>query len=205
MTKRAMIGILGVCVALAGGLRAAEIAGPTTLANLQTAYNGKSNAKARYEAFAARADEEGYRSVAALFRAAAKSEGVHAAKQAAAITKLGAEPKAVIEKPEVLSTRENLEAALKGEGAEATQMSPAFFKQAELDKNEGAVRAFKGAMAAEEGHTELYQKALNNLDNWKAAGKEFIVCQICGYTSMDMGLKKCPVCASPRSKFDLVK
>ena len=103
------------------------------------------------------------------------------------------------------STKENLEASVKGETYEKESMYPAFIKKAEADKNAGAVMTFKGAMAAEVEHAKLYSQALKELDSWKAADKEFLVCQICGFTSMDKNLKHCPVCSAPRSKFDVFK
>jgi rubrerythrin len=196
---------VAVCMGLAGVLNAGEWANKTTLENMQIAFNGESNAKAKYEAFAAKADEEGYKSVAVLFRAAAKSEGIHAAKHENAIKKSGGEAKATIEKVEVKSTKENLEAALKGEVAEKESMYPEMIKKAEADKNTAAMYSFKGALAAEKMHAQYYEQALKELDSWKEAGKEFIVCQVCGYTTMDQKLQKCPVCQAPRSKFDLVK
>jgi rubrerythrin len=186
-------------------LCAGEWAGKTTLENMQTAFNGESNAKAKYESFAVKADEEGYKSVAVLFRAAAKSEGIHAAKHEAAIKKMGGEAKATIEKAEVKTTKENLEAALKGEIAEKESMYPEMIKKAEADKNTAALYSFKGALAAEKMHAEYYQQALKDLDGWKAAGKEFAVCQVCGYTTVDTKIPKCPVCAAPNSKFEVVK
>ncbi len=209
MTKQGLATVSGVvaafCLGCVGALNAAEASGTTTLENLQTAYNGESNAKARYEAFANKADEEGYKSVAALFRATANAENLHAAKHAAAIQKLGATPKATIEKADVKSTKENVEAAAKGEAAESSVMYPAFIKQAEADKNDGAVMSFKGAKASEESHVALFNKALSELDSWKAAGKVFFVCQVCGYTTMNTAPQKCPICAAPRSKFEEIK
>jgi len=176
-----------------------------TQENLQNAYNGEANAKARYEAFAVRADEEGYKAVAALFRATAKSEGIHADKHAAALTKIGGEPKLTRLTPEVKSTKENLEAALKGETEEKDTMYPAFIGQAQATDLPGVVRSFKGAMASEESHAKLYKQALDNLESWKA-GKEFVVCTVCGYTAaQDPALRKCPVCDAPRGKFETVK
>ncbi len=202
-----MLGILGMVtvlgIGLATRLTAAEAA-KGTLDNLQAAYNGESNAKARYDAFSAKADAEGYKSVAALFRATSRSESIHAAKHAVAIRKLGAEPKAVIEKSDVKSTKENLEAALKGETYEKESMYPDFIKQAEIDKNSGAVMSFKGALAAEVEHARLFAQALKELDSWKEAGKEFYVCTVCGFTMAKI-MPKCPVCASPKSKFDVIK
>ena len=206
--KKLMVGILGamvLCMGLICTVRAAEEAGNTTLDNLQAAFNGESNAKARYEAFAAKADEEGYKSVASLFRAVAKSEGIHAVKHGEMIKKMNAEPKATIEKADVKSTKENLEASIKGETAEKDSMYPSFIKQAEVDKNAGAAMTFKGAMAAEVEHAKLYSLALKELNSWKDAGKVFLVCTVCGYTTMDQSLKICPVCSSPREKFEVVK
>ncbi|MEI6425085.1 MAG: ferritin family protein, partial [Lentisphaerota bacterium] len=131
--------------------------------------------------------------------------GIHALKHAEMIRKAGAEPKATIEKADVKSTKENLEASIKGETYEKESMYPAFIKKAEADKNSGAVMTFKGAMAAEVEHAKLYAQALKELDSWKAGDKTFLVCKVCGFTSMDLNIKQCPVCSAPRSKFDEVK
>jgi rubrerythrin len=205
MKKRYLVA--AVCAGvLAGVATAAEAAGKATLDNLQAAFNGESNANAKYTAFAAKADEEGFKSVAVLFQAAALSESIHAKKHGAAIKKLGAEPKADIGKPEVKSTKENLEAALAGETHEKDVMYPGFIKQAQAEKNAQAVKSFKGALAAEAEHAKLYKQALAEMDAWKAPGKAFIVCQVCGYTQLsDPALLKCPVCAVPKEKFTIIK
>src|SRR5512138_2292721 len=72
-----------------------------TLDNLQAAFNGESNAKARYLAFAQKAETEGYGKVASLFRAAARAEDIHANNHAEVIRKLGAKPTADVKTPEV--------------------------------------------------------------------------------------------------------
>jgi rubrerythrin len=191
---------------IAGAAGAAEPAGKTTLDNLQAAFNGESNANAKYTAFAAKAKEDGYQSVAALFTAAALAEGIHAKKHAAAIEKLGAKPTADIGKPAVKSTRENLEAALAGETYEKDVMYPEFIKIAKADMNTQATRSFKAALAAEVEHAKLYKQALAELESWRPAGKAFMVCQICGYTVLSSpSLANCPICAAPKEKFTLVK
>lgn len=196
---------LNLCAGMLFNINAGDYSGKTTLENLQAAFNVKSNAKVRYEAFAAKADEEGYKSVAALFRATSMSQEILAQKHAAVIKKLGAVPKAEIAKPEVKSSKENLEAALKDETEERDKMYPAFIKQAQQEKNSSAIRTFKGALAAEIEHAKFYKQAIAELNAWKNHGKEFLVCEVCGYTTMNMQLKKCPVCAAPRSKFELIK
>ena len=99
-------------------------AGKKTLANAMNAFNGESNAQKRYEAFAAKADEEGYKDVANLFRAASKAESIHTASLAEVITKLGGTPTPTLVDPEIKTTAENVQAALAGETEEATKMYP---------------------------------------------------------------------------------
>jgi len=52
---------------------------------------------------------------------------------------------------------------------------------------------------------EVVDVILPELDSWKAPGKEFLVCLICVCTTMDKDIKKCPVCAAPRGKFEVFK
>ena len=196
----AALAMLAGSVSAGGKTEAPKKPEATTLENLQTAFNGESNAKVRYAAFAAKAETEGYLGVAGLFKAAALSEIIHAAKHAKAIEALGGAPKAEVKTPVVKTTRENLKEAIKGENHEAKKMYPDFLKKAEADKNQQAMYSFKGAMAAEKMHSQYYAKALANLKDWKTARK-FLVCQTCGYTTMDMNLKVCPVCSQPREQF----
>jgi rubrerythrin len=172
-----------------------------TLKNLQTAYNGESNAEAKYQEYAKKADEEGYHQVASLFRAAAMSEGFHARNHAAVIRSLGAEPMAEITLPEIKTTSENLDDALQGETYENAKMYADFRTQAQADGLRGAVQTFTWAQRAEAEHAKYYQAALDNLDEWKDGQKDFLVCSRCGYTTTQLDLQKCPVCSEPRDEF----
>ena len=105
-----------------------------TLANLQSAYNGESNAHAKYLEFAKQADSEGYGKVASLFRAAAAAEQIHLTCEAAVIREMDAMPQADIKTAPVKSTKQNLEdSANKGEAYERDTMYPQFIKQAHKD------------------------------------------------------------------------
>jgi rubrerythrin len=168
-----------------------------TLKNLQTAFNGESNAQAKYTAYAKQADKEGYGEVASLFRAAALSEGIHAANHAKVIRSMGAEPKAEIKLPEIKTTSENLASAIKGETYELTTMYPDFIKQAKADDSDATVQTFTWALEAEKMHAKYFQAALDDLNNWKGDKKTFIVCEQCGYTVDELDLKKCPICNEP--------
>ncbi len=181
-----------------------EPAKATTLDHLNAAYSGESNAHARYVEFAKKADEEGYGQVASLFRAAVRSEEIHARNHAEVISKLGGTPKADLQKPEVKSTKENLEAAFKGEAYERDTMYPDFIKAARAENNRDAVRTFNQALSAETEHAKFYKEALDNLDAWKAGKKDFFVCPVCGYTVSKITFEKCPVCFTPKDKYEKV-
>jgi rubrerythrin len=181
--------------------KAAAPASKTTLDNLLTAYDGESNANARYLAFAKKADEEGYGQAASLFRAAARAEQVHFERHAAVIKELGGTPKANIETPVVKTTKENLEVAFKGEIHESTVMYPEFIAKAKKDKIKSAVDAFEDAGAAEAVHAKWYKKAIDNLDAWKGQKKDFYVCPLCGNVVDVLKGSKCPICATDTTKF----
>jgi rubrerythrin len=180
-------------------------AATTTLDNLQAGFNGESNAHARYLAFAEKADQEGYGEVASLFRAAAKAEEVHAANHAAVVKKMGGTAQAKIETPVVKSTKENLEAAIKGESYERDTMYPEFLKQARAEGNRDAVQTFNYAKTAEAEHAKLYSDALNNLPKLKGSkAKDFFVCMVCGYTTAQLDFSKCPSCFTHKDRYEKV-
>jgi rubrerythrin len=187
-----------VMVVLAGG---SALAAPSkTLDNLMAAYNGESNARAKYLEFAKKADQEGFAGVASLFRAAAKAEETHATRHAEVIQKLGGAPKADIKLPEIKPTADNLKAALDGETYERDKMYPEFIAEARAAGNKDALRAFNFAVSAEAEHARFYGDAGANLQAWKAA-RTFYVCPMCGKTVVAVGFEKCPVCFTPAEKF----
>lgn len=173
----------------------------TTLDNLQTAFNGESNAHARYAAFAKKADEEGYGEVASLFRAASKAEQIHAANHARVIREMGAEPKAIIETTNARSTRENLQVAMDGEIYERDQMYPPFVEEAKAAKNAAAIRTFTYALKTEAEHARLYMGALKDLENRRGKSRTYYVCSECGYTVETLNFLKCLVCGHPKEDY----
>jgi len=175
-----------------------------TLENFQTAFNGESNAHARYLAFAAKADQEGYGGVASLFRAAARAEEIHASNHAQQIRKLGGNPQAKVETPVVKSTQVNLEVAIRGETYERDHMYYDFRKQAWALGNRDAVRMFNYAREAEAEHAKLFMEAYENFGNMQAKSRTYYVCEVCGYTTKDLDFAKCHTCFSPKEKFQQV-
>ncbi len=173
------------------------------MSNLQRAFNGESNAHARYLVFAKRAEAEGYAGVASLFRGAARAEEIHAGNHATAIKGFGGVPEAKLKDPEIKSARENPEAAIKGETYERDEMYPAFIRQAESEANREALRIFTFARAAEVERAKLYSEALQDLENMKAS-RVFYVCPVCGFTTPKPNFENCPTCATRKELFERV-
>ena len=175
-----------------------------TIQNLQAAHNGEHNAHLRYLAFAKKADEEGYCQVAALFRAAARAECIHAENHARVIEKLGAKPNAPMEETPVRSTRENLMAAIEGETYERDIMYPEFLHIAEREKVPAAVRTFQYALEAETEHARLFADALGNLPKMTRK-TAYYVCVVCGFTAEQADFSRCPVCNNPKERFEVIE
>lgn len=174
-----------------------------TLDNLNTAFQGESNAAHRYEAFAKKADSEGQTYAARLFRAAARAESVHRESHKKAILALGGAVKDFkLDELKVGSTAENLQAAIKGESYERDTMYPEFLKQARADRSREAMRTLMYAQKAEAEHAKLYQEALDNLG--KNADTPLYVCKVCGYTTTKLPDGSCPSCREPVSNYEKI-
>ncbi len=171
-----------------------------TLKNLQSAYQGESNASNRYQKFAEKADADGYAQVGKLFRAASAAEAIHRDTHKAAIEDLGGTV-ATFELDAVFpgSTAENLQAAIKGETYERDTMYPEFLAVAKADDARAAIRTLQFALAAEKEHTLLYADALANLGKNTAA--DYYVCQVCGMTLTEVPAKKCPSCRQSSDEY----
>jgi rubrerythrin len=183
----------------------------TTVQNLLAAYEGESNAHAKYTAFAVKADADGLHGAASLFRAAARAEQIHAGNHARVIKQLGGEAQCNLHAVEVKTTLENLKAALGGEQYEIDTMYPGFLAEATERKNTAAMRTFHGALEAEKTHARLYGEAIALLvggktDSWIGASREFYVCPVCGYTSeTEEEHERCPVCNCPWERFEIIR
>ena len=154
--------------------------------NLKDAFAGESQANRRYLAFAKKAEEEGYKQVATLFRAAAEAETVHAQSH---LRVLGG----------VKSTKENIQEAIAGETHEFKKMYPEFLAKAKAEGIKPAEMSFDYANQVEKIHAALYEKALANLGKNEAV--DYYVCPVCGDTVEGKPPDKCPICNTPGSKF----
>jgi rubrerythrin len=183
--------------------------GPT-IENLLAAYQGELNARARYLAFADRADEDGFSGIASLFRAAARAEQIHAHNQARVLRQLGAEARAELIACRVHDTLENLKIALSGEKYEIEAMYPAFIDEARAAINSNAARCFEWSLEAEKGHARLCAEALdlfqtNQMESWIRSARDFFVCPVCACTSEHKTDDNCGICQYPADRLETIR
>ena len=154
--------------------------------NLLAAFAGESQANRKYLAFAAKAEAEGYKQVAKLFRAAAAAETIHAHNH-------------LREMAGIRSTRENLDAALQGEVYEFQKMYPSMIEDAQAEGNKGALKTFTYANEVEKVHATLYQKAIDELGT--NTSTDYYICGVCGHTVEGEPPDECPVCKAKKQAF----
>ena len=138
-----------------------------TQKDLMDAFAGESQANRKYLAFAKKAEAEGYKQIAKLFRAAAEAETVHAHNH-------------LREAGGIKSTKENLNEAINGETFEFQKMYPGMIEDAKAESLEGALKSFVYANEVEKIHAELYKKALAAMGS--NPDVDYYVCQVCGNT-----------------------
>ena len=178
--------------------------------NLQSAFEGESNAQARYLEFARRADEESWHGIASLFRAAARAEQIHSANHARILRQLGGEALCIVPPVETGSTIENLRAALANERFEVETFYPEFLKQARECRDVTATRAFMWAYEAEKSHARIFLEAIESMESqepnsWPHRHLEFCVCPICGaLRHSDDEMELCGVCHCAWSRFERI-
>ena len=149
------------------------------------AYAGESQANRKYSIFSEKADAEGYKNVAKLFRAASAAEAVHAKRLFFILQGVN-------------STEENLKKSIEGETDEYTSMYPSFVKEAQKEGDSEAETVFTHAMKAEEVHAANYKKALEAVSKSEDLKlKKVFLCPVCGNIVFDSVPDTCPICGVP--------
>jgi rubrerythrin len=160
----------------------------STESNLKDAFAGESQANRKYLAFSRKAEQEGFKNVARLFRTAAEAETIHALGHLQALNGVG-------------STVDNLRAAVAGETYEHTEMYPPMLQQAQQD-NHKAARMFGYALKAEAVHARLYQMALEAVAQGKDLSETgFFLCPVCGHIELGQPPAECPICGAKGERF----
>lgn len=154
--------------------------------HLKDAFAGESQANRKYLAFAEKAEREGYRQVARLFRAIAAAETVHAHAHLRALKGVG-------------TTAENLQAAIHGETFEFESMYPPMIEAAEAEGNKQAATSFTYANEVEKIHAGMYKKAAEKMGDLEET--DMHVCSVCGYTVEGDAPDECPLCKAKKKAF----
>jgi len=184
-----------------------ELRGSRTEKNLLAAFAGESQARTRYTFFASVAKNEGFEQIYAIFQETADNEKEHAQLffkhlKGGLVEITAAYPAGVIG-----STAENLRAAAEGEKLEWGTLYPNFAEVAEEEGFEEAARTFRMVAKVEAYHERRYRKLLANIEQGKVFRKDSPImwkCRNCGYVfEGSEAPEKCPVCAHPRSYFEL--
>lgn len=157
-----------------------------TETNLREAFAGESQANRKYLAFAEKADREGHKQAAKLFRAAAHAETIHALSHLRAMKGIN-------------DTAANLKEAIAGETHEFKNMYPEMIRTAKEEGHKAAERSFTYANEVEKIHADLYRKALDSLAD--PVDADYYVCSVCGYTCENEAPGKCPVCGANSNAF----
>lgn len=174
-----------------------ELKGSKTEKNLMEAFAGESQARNKYTYYASKAKKEGYNIIADKFEQTANNEKEHA--------KIWFK---LLHGGEVPSTIENLKDAAAGENYEWTDMYAGFAKTAREEGFEGIAAKFEMVAAIEKHHEERYRKLLKNIEDkivFSRDGDAVWQCANCGHIVVGkVAPEVCPVCAHPKSYFQLL-
>ena len=169
-----------------------ELKGSRTEANLLAAFAGESQARNKYNFYAAKAREEGYRHIADIFEETAYNETAHAEMWFKLLGSLG-------------TTEDNLRRAAEGENFEWTDMYAQFEREAREEGFDYIANLFKGVAEIEQQHEIRYRKYLDDVKNNNAFTSDSEVewiCMNCGHIHNGTNPPEvCPVCAHTKSYF----
>ncbi len=182
-----------------------SIKGTRTEHNLLASFAGESQARSRYTLYAAKAKEEGYEQIAAVFLETAEQELSHA-KQFFSLLEGGTvEITAGYPAGVVGDTKANLAAAATGEREEWSDLYENFATVAQEEGFPHIANLYKLIAKVEQMHEARYIKLMERLES----GTEFDeatpvewMCRRCGFTiTAKSAPKRCPVCGMDQGWF----
>lgn len=186
-----------------------DLKGSKTEKNLLLAYTGESNNRNLYTFFAAKAKEEGYEQIAAVFLDTAEHEHEHARQELNLIGTSDIElPAGVYPVKGVGDTASNLEVAVAGEHYEQTEMYPEFAGIAEEEGFAEIAKMLRDIGSVEAYHERRFRALLGNVKDGKVFRRDTVVtwkCRVCGYLHEDREAPQgCPICSCGRAYFEVL-
>ncbi len=171
-----------------------------TILNLATAFSCEMSAYGRYSFFAEKMYQEGYYSVASLFRACSFSEQVHASCHAKVALFLGGTLNAHLTPTSNINIPEMIADMLHDE-EKAMSDYPQFIQEAKEEGFYSAVQTFAVALKTDTIHAKYCQQAASSPDYWKFEKHVFYTCYQCGLVR-EYEKGTCPVCGGPINHFN---
>ena len=179
-----------------------------TAVNLHTSFAAETQARTRYNFFAAKAREEGYIQVAKIFDETAAQEYEHALRFFKFFNGGELEIKWVFPTGVIKDTHANLLSAAALEKYVSEDMYLKFAKVADEEGFERASDTFNNIIVAEKHHEQMYLDLAKNIEENRFFDKEEETvwrCLSCGYIHQGKSApKKCPACVKPKGFFELL-
>ena len=173
-----------------------ELKGSKTWENLQTAFAGESQAHTKYQYYASKAKADGYVQISEIFLETSRNEKEHAKIWFKYLHEGG-----------VPDTMTNLHDAADGENYEWTDMYDEFAKVADEEGFAEIAERFRQVGAIEKHHEDRYRKLIGNIEEgivFSRDGDRTWICRNCGHIVIGREAPEiCPVCAHPKSYFEL--
>ena len=177
---------------------------PLTVSVITSVAQDEERAHRTYIAYSRKAAEENYPGIARLFIALATSEAIHAANFRKILSDLGvSEVKREKNLIKVGSTRANLKKSTKVELNEIDKKYPGILEKIQPENHEEAMQFITYAWLSEKQHRDLLKRIKSGTGMFfnllaqkiEDTDAEFVVCENCGSTLIELPLEKCPICS----------
>ena len=171
-----------------------KYSGTQTEKNLIKAFGDEARARDRYTFFAAKARQEGFEQIAAIFEQTADNEKAHAEIW---LTELNC----------IECTAKNLENAVDGENFEWTNMYAGYAETAEQEGFTQLAQKFREVGEIERRHEERYREYLRTVEAGEVFARSEVKvweCRNCGHiVTGTQAPQQCPVCGREQGYFQV--
>jgi rubrerythrin len=157
--------------------------------DLERAFTNESKASMKYLSFAKKAEQEGLRKIAKLFKAASEAEQIHARNHLRAIGVKG-------------SSMDNIKVSLDEKVRTTKQMYHPMLERAKEEGDNWSVKSVCYAYEAGKVVAKLFEDTLKKSGEEKEV--DYFVCKVCGLIVENEVPEKCPVCGSQKKVFKRV-
>ncbi len=179
-----------------------------TAVNLHTSFAAETQARTRYDFFAAKAREEGYIQIAKIFDETAAQEYEHALRFFKFFNGGELEIKWSFPTGVIKDTRSNLLSAAALEKYVAEDMYAGFAKVAAEEGFARAEDTLNNIIVSEKHHEKFYLELAKNIETDRIFSRDeekVWRCLSCGYIHTGKAApKKCPACVKPTGFFELL-